>query len=286
MVDLNNDCHFRRLSPTKHWIVRISKCLLFAFSTLGSTNATAIINGVDVEHSSADASASLVALQMSERQADGSMRYYKGTSFLIAPDLLLTAGHNVAYIGKSESIEAIFSSAPCWGPNHCRERRIKASKSVVHPEFRQISGGTEFDIAIVQLSSKAPDDYQALQLANDSVLIGSSLIQVFGFGSDREGRGAPLSAFRLRSIGLTPLDTTYRLGSKQKFWFDQSIGGICGGDSGGPAILQGSLSYAIGLAIHVTYSEGSSRCLSGSAFTDLLFFSDWIAEAKAFLLRP
>jgi len=104
--------------------------------------ATAVIHGIDDEHSSADASPPVVTLQMVEVQPDGSTRYYKGTAFLIGPDLLLTAGHNVAYIPEPNDVEAILASAPCWGPNLCHERRVRAIRTVVHPQFRQISSGT------------------------------------------------------------------------------------------------------------------------------------------------
>jgi hypothetical protein len=243
--------------------------------------AVAIINGSDVEQSSSDASGSLVAIQMAEKQLDGSTRFYKGTAFLIGPDLLLTAGHNVAYIPDPNDVEAIFASAPCWGPNVCHERRIRAITTVVHPRFRQITGSTEYDIAIVKLASNAPEDYRVIPLANRSMRIGADTIQVFGFGVDREDDKVPFSAFRLRSISLSAVDSSYRLGSEQKLWLDQRSGGICGDDSGGPAIVDKSSLTAIGLAIHVRYSKGASHCLTQAAFTDVLFFREWIVKAIA-----
>ncbi|MCX6125817.1 MAG: trypsin-like serine protease [Proteobacteria bacterium] len=232
--------------------------------------------------SAADSEQNATAMQqMSEMQPDGSKRYYKGTAFLIGQDLLLTAGHNAAYIPDPSDIEAIFASAPCWGRNDCRERRIMAVKTIVHPLFRQKTGETEYNIAIVKLVSKAPEDYRFIPLANHRTGIGVFTIQVFGFGTDREDDDVPLSAFRLRSISLTPINPGYLLGSEQKFWLDQRHGGICGGDSGGPAIVDGPSSAAIGLAIHVKYSDGISHCLTQAAFTDVIFFRDWIIETVA-----
>lgn len=244
-------------------------------------HATGVINGHDVDHSSSDASAPLVALQMSENQPDESTRYYRGTAFLIGPNLLLTAGHNVAYIPDPNNVEAIFASAPCWGPNVCQERRIRATITKVHPLFRQISGGTEYDIAFVKLASNAPEDYRVMPLADRSTGITADTIRVFGFVTDREDIDAIRSVLRLRSISLTPVNSSYRLGSGQKFWLDQSRAGICGGDSGGPAVVHQPSFQAIGLAIHVTYRDGVSHCLTQAAFTDVLFFRDWIVETIA-----
>jgi secreted trypsin-like serine protease len=61
--------------------------------------------------------------------------------------------------------------------------------------------------------------------------------------------------------------------------FEMADGGICGGDSGGPSIFaKGSTVSAVGLAIHVANIDGEQQCLSKSAFTDLLFFRDWIND--------
>lgn len=248
---------------------------------LVSGTASAVINGQDVEHSDADISAPLVALQMSETQPDGSTRFYKGTAFLIGRDLALTAGHNVAYIPDAGDVEVVFASAPCWGPNICKEKRIKAIKTVVHPLFRQLADGTEYDLAIVKLATNAPSDYQPIPLIDRPAVTDVDPIRVLGFGTDRESPEVPLSAFRLRSIGLKLVDPKYRLGSQQKFWLNQSDGGICGGDSGGPAVRGDSVLAVIGLAIHVTYSNGVGHCLTQAAFTDLLFFRNWIAATIA-----
>ena len=251
--------------------------LALGFLLLNETKAIAIINGKEVEHSDSPLSTALIALQMTEIQDDGSLKYYKGTAFLIGKNLLLTAGHNVAYIPEAKNIEAIFSSTPCWGLNICHERRIKASQSIAHPKFRQISDGTEYDLAIIRLDENVPIDYLPIKLIETTADTSNLPMQVLGFGRDRQSQDAPLSKYRLRSISLPLVEREYHLGSAQKFWLDQKHGGICGGDSGGPSIFaEGPTLSAVGLAIHVASIEGVQQCLSKSAFTDLLFFRDWI----------
>ena len=240
----------------------------------------AIISGQDLPHNENDLTSSIVALQMSELQEDGSTRYYKGTGFLIKDDVVLTAGHNVAYIPDPNNVEVIFSATPCWGTNLCGEMRVIAVKKIVHQLFRQIPGGTEFDLALVKLSSKAPSRYNPISMISEANPIGEVPLRVMGFGVDREGLVVPLSSFRLRGISLSGLDSTYNFGFSQKFWVDQRNGGFCAGDSGAPAIfLDTDSSAAVGIAIHVTYSNGQSHCLTKGAFTDVLFFKKWIQDS-------
>lgn len=246
--------------------------------SLCSSPLFAIIGGKDVEHSSGNATSPVVALQMSEMQPDGSVRYYKGSAALVNRNTLITAGHNVAYIPSSQDIVAIFSSQPCWGENICNEIRIPVKNIIVHPKFRQIPGGTEFDLAVVRLREPAPKDYIPFPINTRAVQMGARRLPVLGFGTDRDAANIPLSAFRLRQIELTAANSTYYFGGSQKFWMDQEFGGFCSGDSGGPAILSENNSLA-GIAVHVTYNASSQNCLTQGAFTDLLYFKDWIQSA-------
>jgi V8-like Glu-specific endopeptidase len=256
--------------------------MLFGCGLLWGTSAKAVIGGQNVEHSVTGVSSSVIALQMSETQTDGSIRYYKGTAVLVAPDLLLTAGHNVAYIPDSESIDAIFESAPCWGANVCHEKRIKAEKVIVHPQFAQIPGGTEFDLAVIKLSESAPAGFLPVNLIERPSEIGMQKVEVFGYGTDRESSDVPLSAFRLRSIRIPAVSPEYRWGTDQKVWLDQREGGICHGDSGGPAFIRDEgAPFVAGIAVHVTYSGGEAHCLTSGAFMDVLFFRSWIIEAAS-----
>jgi hypothetical protein len=253
--------------------------LTFGFLLFFASDARAIIDGKEVETLDFPMARSLVALQMSEPQADGSIRYYKGSALLIEKDILITAGHNVAYISNAKDVEAIFSLTPCWGVNVCQERRIKARKFIIHPDFDQLPDGTEYDLAIVKLEEDVPSSYHPMELiaaAKDNL---GMPLQVLGFGRDRQDQNVPISSYRLRSISLFLEASEYRFGSMQKFWLDQKSGGICGGDSGGPAVYKdGSTVFAVGLAIHVAKIDGKQQCLSKSAFTDFLYFKDWIVK--------
>lgn len=242
--------------------------------------AHAIIGGKDVDQKESRLASPLVAIQMSEVQEDKSIRYYKGSAFLIGPNTLLTAGHNVAYIPDVTNIVAIFSPTPCWGVNVCNETRISVVSKRVHPKFRQIQGGTEWDIALLTLSENAPAGFRHATLINNAMTLGKQSVWVAGFGTDTEDSNPPLSSYRLRKISLKAEAPPYTIGSDQKFWLDQRTGGFCGGDSGGVALVRTKNRFqAIGIPIHVTYSDGKGHCLTKGAFSDVYFFRDWIRES-------
>ena len=75
------------------------------------------------------------------------------------------------------------------------------------------------------------------------------------------------------------------LGRSPKIWLDQSSGGGCGGDSGAPAIfLDSKVPTIFGLFIHFQYDEeGKGHCLTKGAFTNVVYYRDWIDKTlKAF----
>lgn len=242
--------------------------------------AFAIVGGQNVELGSHPFAKHVVALQMSELQEDGSTRFYKASGVLIAPDIVLTAAHNVVYIPEPSNVSAIFSSAPCWGENTCKELRISAVRTLFHSDFRQTPGGTENDVALVKLTSRAPSQYEPLEYLRSSNTVDVRSFLVLGFGKDTQISNPPLSSFRLRTISLSLFDKFYRLGSQMKFWLDQSTGGICAGDSGGPAIaMVDKVPVVVGVASHVVYRDGNSDCLSKGAFADTGYFRTWIQDA-------
>lgn len=250
---------------------------LFFFSV-----AHAVIGGITIDISTDRLASHVVALQMSEVQSDGRTRYYKGSAVLIGPNLLLTAGHNVAYIPDPSNVVAIFSSTPCWGSNLCKEKRIAALTTTVHPLFRQVPGGTENDLALIKLATNAPSNFKPISVIEKPYSVEKIPLTVLGFGKDTESNDSPLSAFRLRKTSLSFVDELYRFGTKQKFWLAQNYGGICGGDSGGPAVVfDEHTPVVVGIATHVIHKNGQSFCLTQGAFADVLSFSAWVREATA-----
>ena len=52
-----------------------------------------------------------------------------------------------------------------------------AKETRVHPLFKQITDGTEYDIALIKLSSKAPNSYKAAILNSYEVEMGNQTMR-------------------------------------------------------------------------------------------------------------
>lgn len=268
---------FLKQSVIFKFFAGISIAMAFPYSAFG------IINGTDVS-SSDDLSKHIVALRMEEKQADGSLRFYKGTGVLITDRIILTAGHNFFYLPKTDNGSAIFSVQPDWQSVTSGQIETRIERVEVHPGFKQTNMGTENDLALVFLKDSAPKNYLPLAIADFKSPVPSfgNLATVVGFGKDVEfDQSAPLSAFRLRktTIPFTKLSGA-DFQNSQKLWFNQSITGFCGGDSGAPALFYEAGQLTIyGIAIHTGInSQGKMMCLTEGAFTNISYFRRWISE--------
>lgn len=254
---------------------------LFLVTVILAPSSHAIIGGVELDKTSPIAS-HIIALQMEEKQSDGSLKYYKGTGVLITDRVVLTAGHNFYYLPRTDSGSAIFSPTPIWGPDDAGQVRIRVKQVEVYPGFKQTLSGTEEDLAVVLLQSPVPRGYGPLPMisADGPSLTHLETVAVAGYGKDVEfDLQAPLNDFRLRQTDLQFLrysDATPK--NSGKIWFDQSSKGFCGGDSGAPALalLNGKMTV-YGIAIHPGLdSQGKMRCLTQGAFTNVLYYRSWI----------
>jgi secreted trypsin-like serine protease len=262
----------------------LSFCLM-----LYSTNSVAIVNGAEVDDDDALAK-HVVALQLPETLSDGSIYYHKGTGIILSNNLILTAGHNFYYLQNPETAEAIFSVSPVWGQVPAKEIRINIKKVMVHPAFQQTKRGTQDDLAVVLLAKPIPAGYSPLPLADKTSRVPDLRENAIttGYGTNVDIAKPPIEAFRLRQTSESFLfysDTTFK--ASKKIWFDQSSSGICSGDSGGPVIFNSDGEEKIyGIAIHTLLNEnGKMACLTQGAFTNVVYYHDWINETAAWLAK-
>lgn len=240
----------------------------------------AIIGGVNIDSRNKLAK-SVVALQMGEKQSDGTIRFYKGSGVLISDRLILTAGHNFYYLKDFKFSSAIFSISPHWGADPIGERRISIQNIRILPNFSQGSLGTQSDLAIISLSASAPSDYKPLKMQLDRKQFSQLLIA--GYGRSQTSAGAPLADYRLRMILLPFRRWEFDKNSiLAKFWVSSRYGSIAGGDSGGPALINFQGEYKIaGIAIHERYDicETLGTCEPQNAFTNLFSYREWILKS-------
>lgn len=254
--------------------------LIFSFSL--KTNA--LIGGADVLEGD-PISKSIVALQMAERQADGSVRFYKGSGVLISQNVVLTAGHNFFYLKDVTASQAILSVAPTWGGDSHGQKRIHVESVSLYPGFSQGPLGTQHDLAIVFLVDPVPSEYVPLKIAlssDEPPALGEKGM-LLGYGRSSEDPSAPLSDYRLRRISLkvTRWDNNSIVDS-QKIWFSNQNGSIVGGDSGGPVLFKRDNSLKIfGIGLHGRYDTciDTKTCEPQSAYANTTFLANWINSA-------
>ena len=146
------------------------------------------------------------------------------TASVIAPDVLLTAGHCVS---APENLRA-------WWPGGDLDQRIVAI--AVHPLFRADATQKRvksIDLAMVRLARPLPPPFRPLPIAWDTQGGVGATLQIAGYGLTREGDGR--SAGKLHSGTLIVREPI----SKILVWAKDPASkglGACTGDSGGPML--------------------------------------------------
>jgi hypothetical protein len=209
-----SDARYRRRTPSRIYIsVRLGASLALA---LASALAHAIVNGTPVSAARAADFAWAVALEY-PRTGDVC------AGQVVSPTWILTAGH-CASLGLHARV------------GHA-ERALAADLEVVeavkHPRY-DAKGGA-FDVGLVRLA--APVAPQPVRLAtraeSQSLLRADARAVIAGWGR----RSASLSY----SPRLVVSDVELRELSREesRFMYYDPVSGPCGGDSGGPLLLQG-----------------------------------------------
>ena len=242
----------------------------------------AIINGDSSGELYDTVSRHVVAIQSSYTKPDGRTGYRKGTAVLVSQNLLLTAGHN-AHRSEISSIQAIFSEKPCWKENVCGEERREVVERIFHPAYydpgeQGVSGPPQNDLALLRLAEDAPRGYLPVPILERNEVTKRRIVQA-GYGMSEEiDHDTPLEDFRLRAF-LNFSAPNAALGSHEQFAIDQTLGGGCAGDSGGPALVSTSTGYRIaGIFSRVGKIKNEMRCLTVGIFTDVLFYRNWIGS--------
>jgi len=176
---------------------------------------------------------------------------------LISRDVVLTAGH-CAY-GQSAGSYTVTFGDNWYSPDHTRS----VSEIWVHPGYN--NQDITHDVALLRLSTEAPAGispipYLPSNLEITSADVGMNL-EFVGFGTTETGSsGYKLTTNnQLSWVCTNPGGCNFPAGwgGQNTICHDQNPGGICFGDSGGPAFaVRNSKEYVAGIASYV----GSSNC--------------------------
>lgn len=244
-------------------ILRASRLALTALAVLGAAPmARAMVGGAPAGAEAAGHAAMVV-----------STRGAVCTGIVLAPDLLLTAGHCVE--PQADYAVAIVGEGP--------PRLIPAARVAVHPRFSPDQFRTRRptpDLALVKLAAPLPEGFRPAALtAAEGLPAKGADFTLAGFGVTAEG--APKTAGTLRTVRLPSVGTTG--GIMVRLAPPAGAAGACTGDSGGPAFQDGAVAGVIGW---VTGPGGTRGCGGVTGVTLVSVHRDWITATAAALGSP
>jgi len=203
------------------------------------------------------------------------------TGVLIDRDLLLTAAHCIPSYVVSGEVEFLPMISGVFPKDFYRRTVLNWR---LHPEFKD--GETEEsynnDIALVRFEGEIPAGNRPFLLPGATLNRGASLM-IAGFGSIGVGNEVGRGVFRVATYpegSLLPNTNEFIIS------VDQPKIGICGGDSGGPLLVdQGQGLQVIGIVSTTSNVTPDNRplpedsCHGVANFVSVYPKLDWISEA-------
>ena len=152
------------------------------------------------------------------------------------------------------------------------------SEIYIHPDYKPRGAGVAFgyrnDIALYQLSKPAPKNHIRTKIFDDQKMPPRFEFWALGYGAstgeniDDSGEGV------LRQKTLHARDYSNDL---PYFMVHQKQGGVCIGDSGGPALIKrGSSYYVVGTVSSALYGSNQDRCSSEAIYMNSQYYVSWI----------
>lgn len=198
------------------------------------------------------------------------------TGSLIAKRVVLTASHCIE--GYSDDTLYVAFGTVAKNGHYARERLRTASRLTMHEGYdteameQENATRPPNDIALISLSQDAPTAYTPIApLKLTTPLQVGETLTLAGFGLTHWLYGST-GVLRKVDVKLTKLAS-----AAKEIHFGETPGkSACMGDSGGPAFVKRAGKLAL---VGVT-SRGDGRCSNDGIYTDVRYFSDWIANSR------
>jgi hypothetical protein len=195
------------------------------------------------------------------------------TGSLIAPTVVLTAGHCIAP-GTTYRVIDNTTVPP---------KLVTASKVAAHPQFNMqtmLAHRATADVALLLLPSRVPDKTPATLGMPRVPIISGSRFTVAGVGVTSSGGDAGVGTVRAASLGVTGKPGTLQIRLVDPVTDNKRAGlGACTGDSGAPAFEdQNGRPVIVGVVSWSTGPNNADGCGGLTGVTPLTLYKDWIVK--------
>jgi Trypsin len=207
------------------------------------------------------------------------------TGTLISNNVVLTAAHCV---GTASEMTVYFGNST----NSFTDMRT-ASEVQIHPGYNPSSTNVSNDIALIRLSSNAPTSIVPIPpLPSSNGIVQSDMnttpLQYVGFGQTETGSSGTKLTITRPAVAMCTTSTgcSFNLsgmgvnlpGGAFGIAMDSTNGGICSGDSGGPAfVIRGNTEYVAGVSSWVLKDQ-NDNCAYFGASTMVNYFETFIYD--------
>lgn len=169
-----------------------------------------------------------------------------GTGTLIAPQVVLTAGHVLSNGGSPVASVRVTPGADFSAGSEARRRPARPGSQVVPAARIRLHGSRDVALAILPRAFASPNRFMLLQPRGDQNT--ATLLTVAGYPCDKPLGTLWAHSDRLQIADLTRDRMSYRMDT-------------CPGHSGSPVWLLGNAGVRILLGVHTTGAGGAnSRC--------------------------
>lgn len=195
------------------------------------------------------------------------------TGSLIAPNIVLTAGHCITPNTSYRVID--YTTQP--------PRLLTAQKAVPHPQFNiqaMNAHRATADVALLQLPGSVPNKSPAnLGLPRIPIVPGAPFI-VAGIGTTASGSDDGVGTVRAAGLTVTGNPGTLQVRLVDPLTQNKRAGvGACTGDSGAPVFQdQNGASVIVGVVSWSTGANNSDGCGGLTGMTPLTLYRDWIVK--------